>query len=326
MSPEQLPALPVYFVLTPGFLMLDLAGPAEAFRIASQLGGAFKLHLVAPTDKIMSSLGVSVGDLQPLPATLPANALVMLAGATRSAEMYALPEATQVVDWLKQVITPAHRLACVCSAAQLAGKAGLLNGRRCTTHHTLIDRLKTIAPQAKVEDDRIFVQDGNVFTSAGITAGIDLALFLIEKLGGAALAQQVARHMVVFLRRSGHDPQLSPWLEGRNHMHPAIHRVQDAISQHPGRHWSLDELADIACMSVRNLSRLFRQHTGVSVLDYQQRLRIAYARQLVESTGLSIERISEQAGFGSARDFRRVWGKFEEAPPAMLRMQLVEAA
>ncbi|MCB6183349.1 GlxA family transcriptional regulator [Leeia sp. TBRC 13508] len=325
MSPEQLPEIPVYIVVTPGFMMLDLAGPAEAFRLARQFGGPFRMQLVGPEEKVASSLGLPVCDLKPLPDNVPDHALVVISGVENSAEMYQLPAAEEVVKWLVAQRNGEHYLATICSAAQLAARAGLLDGKRCTTHHTIIDRLKKMAPEAKVEDDRVFVEDGRFFSSAGVTAGIDLALYLIEKLAGAALAQQVAREMVVYLRRSGHDPQLSPWLEGRNHMHPAIHKVQDAISQFPDRHWSLNDLADIACMSVRNLSRLFKQHVGDSVLDYQQRLRVAYARQLIQATNVPIERVAEKSGFASARDFRRVWAKFEPLPPALVRQQMMEA-
>ena len=119
------------------------------------------------------------------------------------------------------------------------GARGLLSGRQCTTHHNLIETLRALAPDATVLDDRIFVEDGPLLTSAGITTGIDLALYLIEGHFGPELAAMVARRQVVFMRRSGRDPQLSPWLAYRNHLHPAVHRAQDAIAREPARRWSL---------------------------------------------------------------------------------------
>jgi transcriptional regulator GlxA family with amidase domain len=150
-----------------------------------------------------------------------------------------------------------------------------------------------------------------VLTSAGITTGIDLALYIVEQAAGAALAAQVARRLVMYTRRGPNDPQLSPWLAHRNHMHPAVHRAQDAITtslvQDPTRRWSLTELADIACVSPRHLSRLFMQHTGVSVLDYQQQLRMARARELLaQHPRMTQEQLAEACGFTSARDFRRM--------------------
>ena len=193
--------------------------------------------------------------------------------------------------------------------------AGQLDGLRCTTHHTLIDDLQTLAPSAQVQADRIFVNDGHVLTSAGITTGIDLALYIVEQVAGAALAAQVARRLVMYTRRGPNDPQLSPWLAHRNHMHPAVHRAQDAITQHlaedPARRWTLTELAEIACVSPRHLSRLFMQHTGISVVDYQQQLRMARAQELIaHNPALTQEQLAEACGFASARDFRRVWGRW----------------
>ena len=196
----------------------------------------------------------------------------------------------------------------------LLAQAGCLDGRHCTTHHTLIADLQALAPRAQVVSDRIFVDDGEVLTSAGITTGIDLALYLIEQEAGAELAARVARRLVMYQRRGTHDPQVSPWLAHRNHMHPAVHRAQDAITQSlaqdPARRWSLPELAEVACVSPRHLSRLFMLHTGISVLDYQQQLRMARAReQLAQQPALTQEQLAEACGFASARDFRRVWAK-----------------
>ncbi|MEW9900250.1 helix-turn-helix domain-containing protein [Chitinivorax sp. PXF-14] len=310
--------LDIYFVLTPRFALLDFAGPAEAFRIANEFGAAFRLHMVAPVASLHCSIGLRHDGLAPLPEPLPSGALVMLTGTTRSAVDYQRPEAQQVVDWLARSFTNTHRLACVCSASQLAARAGLLAGRRCTTHHSVTERLRELAPTARVEDDRVFVEDGPIATAAGITAGIDLALYLIEREAGAAIAQQTAREMVVYLRRSGQDPQLSPWLAHRNHLHPTVHKAQDLIAQAPQQHWSLDTLADAVHVSTRSLTRLFREHTGTTVNDYQQAIRLAHARQLLENTHHPIERVAELSGFGSARDFRRVWGKvYGDSPGAM---------
>src|SRR5439155_1994917 len=156
---------------------------------------------------------------------------------------------------------------------------------------------------------RIFVDAGAICTSAGITAGIDLALYLIEQYAGPGIAQTVARDLVVYLRRTGNDPQLSPWLAHRNHLHPTVHRVQDAISRAPERAWALSDLARRAHTSVRNLTRLFRQHTGTTIVLYQQRIRIAYARQLLENPRNSLERVAQRVGLSSARSVRRAWAK-----------------
>jgi len=308
--------LSVYLVITPGVLMLDYAGPAEAMRMARDMGAPLTLHTCGPQADVPTSLGTQLGGLVPLPQTLPPNSLVLITGNSHEREDYATSAAQQVVRWLQTAPQSDTRLASICSGALLLAMAGKLDGLRCTTHHSLIADLQALAPTAQVQADRIFVDDGQVLTSAGITTGIDLALYLIEQVAGAALAAQVARRLVMYTRRGPHDPQISPWLAHRNHMHPAIHRAQDAIAQRmtedPARRWSLPELAQQACVSPRHLSRRFMQHTGISVVDYQQQLRMARARELrTRNPAWTQEQVAEACGVSSARDFRRVWQRFE---------------
>ena len=145
-------------------------------------------------------------------------------------------------------------------------------------------------------------------------------LHLVAALAGPRLACAVARDMVVYLRRSGSDPQLSPWVTGRNHLHPALHRVQDAIAAAPCEAWTLTRMASLACTSSRHLARLFQEHVQISPLDYLHRLRLAVARELLAESALDIEAIAERAGFGSARHLRRIWGKYEAATPSAMRL------
>ncbi len=300
------PTTRVFVVALPNVLLLDLAGPAEVFRLARRAGAAIDLHLCGPAPEVTTSLGATLGSLEPLPSALGPADVVLVAGCEDSARWFQRPEALRVVAWLRG-LAPEVRVASVCSGALLLARAGRLDGRACTTHHDVIARLRREAPRARVEEDRIFVEDGPVASSAGITAGIDLALHLVERIAAPSVAQAVAREMVVFVRRSGEDPQLSPWLAHRNHVHPVVHRVQDAISRDPGRRWSLAELASLAHASERHLERLFRAHAGVSVGQYCGKLRVALARQHLEHAGRTVEQAAEEAGFGSARDLRRAW-------------------
>ncbi len=313
------PEIEIYCVLQPRFLLLDFAGAAEAFRLANDYGGRFRLRYVGPDAAPANSLGLPIHTIDPLPDSLPEGAWVMLSGVTESAKDYTLPAAKTTRDWLKRTFRPnQHTLVCVCSGALLAGMAGLLDGRRCTTHHTLTARLAQQSPKADVLENRIFVEDGPIHTSAGVTAGVDLALHLIARHAGPAVALAVAREMVVYLRREGNDVQLSPWLANRNHLHPAVHRAQDLIAQDPQRHWPVSELAERVHVSPRHLARLFAQHAGLSIIDYQHRLRVALARERLER-GESVECAAQQAGFGSARSLRRVWQKFEHLSPGAVR-------
>jgi transcriptional regulator GlxA family with amidase domain len=129
----------------------------------------------------------------------------------------------------------------------------------------------------------------------------------------------IARYLVVYLRRGGADPQLSPWLEGRNHVHPAVHRVQDAVAADLARDWSLGELARIACVSDRHLSRLFSEHVGMSIVQYVNRLRVARAQELLSKTKLGMEQVAERTGFGSVRQFRRAWHRVHAMAPRAAR-------
>ncbi len=305
----------VWLAATPNVLLLDLAGPAEAFRLARKAGAPLALHLCALAPEVPTSIGLVLSGFEPLPEAVGASDLVMVAGCEDSARHYASPEVARIVAWLRG-LPPAARVASVCSGALLLGRAGRLDGRACTTHHTLVERLRREAPRARVEEDRLFVEDGPVLSSAGITSGIDLALHVVERIGGAPVVQAVAREMVVFMRRAGHDPQLSPWLAHRNHVHPAVHRAQDAIVRDPSRPWSRAELAAVAFVSERHLSRLFRAHAGTSPAGYQRGLRVAQAQRLLHDAGLSVERAAELAGFGSARDLRRAWRRHVGGTPS----------
>lgn len=298
-------ARPVYFTLCPQFLLLDLAGVAEVFRCASELGGPrFALHFVGPRAKVQSSVGAPLS-IRPLPPRLPADAVVAVIGTrTQGKDLRAENE---LAGWLRDQVRPQHWLVCICSGALLAARAGLLDGRECTTHHELCAALARERPQARVLENRIFVRDGNVFTSAGVTAGIDLALHVVGELAGPVLAAEVARTLVVYLRREGSDPQLSPWLAHRNHLHPQVHRVQEAVTREPQRGWTLQAMAQVAQVSTRQLTRLFRLHAGLSPAAYVAGIRSARALELLRATDLPIERVAEQSGFGSARQFRRTF-------------------
>ncbi len=319
--------IPVYVVLPPRTLLLDVAGPMEVLRRAAMEPGepGFEVVYVAVRPTIDSSVGLALADLAPLPDALPDGAMVVVSGnvdqvlgGPGSTDRDAADE-DAIVAWLARVVRPGVTLACICSGALLAARAGLLAGKACTTHHVCIDDLKRLAPSARVLEDRLFVEDGERLTSAGITSGVDLMLHLVARLRGPALAVSIARQMVVYLRRGPSDPQLSPWLEGRNHVHPAVHRVQDAIAADPTRDWSLEVLADLAAASPRHLSRLFNAHAGMNLTDYVNRLRLALASEMLSATRLDMESVAERAGFASTRQLRRVWRRHHPTPPKSAR-------
>lgn len=314
--------LSIWMVVTPNVLLLDYAGPAEALRMARDMGANFELHTCSAQEMISTTLDVGLSGLEPLPDKLPDNSLLLVVGNGNEAFDYQSAAAMTVVRWLQEVPLADTRLASICSGALLLAKAGCLAGQRCTTHHSLLDALREAEPAAEVEEDRIFVDDGRTLTSAGISTGIDLALHIIEQHAGPELAAQVARRMVIYQRRGPNDPQISPWLAWRNHMHPAVHRAQDAMSRDPAKSWTLEELSAQAYVSTRHLRRLFSLHAGIGIVAYQQQLRIAIAKDLLKKVPeLSVERVSELCGFSSTSDFRRVWQRYAKGTPSQARLK-----
>ena len=328
----------VYLVVMPGVLMLDLAGIAEPLRLANGLSmerglpAPFELHVVACMPDVRGSLPLMVAGLEPLPERLTATQgedwIIVVGVATKRdvspTQFKAAHRAT--VNWLKGIVRPAldarsARLLTVCSGALLAADAGLLDGRQCTTHHGLTDDLRRNHPKVEVLEDRIFVQDGNVATSAGITAGIDLALAAIAEHCGQVIASEVARDMVVYWRRAGGDPQLSPLVAHRNHLHPAVHRAQQAVLAQPRSAWDVDRIAEAAHVSSRHMRRLFVEHAGITPLAYVNNVRVAMARQLLASRRMSVESVAEEVGFASARQLRDAWRKVGGDSPRDVKLK-----
>lgn len=315
--------IPVCVVLPPRALLLDVAGPVEVLRRANLIQDAvrFDVSYASASRSLKTSIGLDVAGLGALPRRLPDDAIVVVAGnvdqmidGSGRSDADAQHEKL-IVDWLRATVRPGHRLVTICSGALLAAQAGLLDGYACTTHFLSCAQLAEIAPEARVLDNRLYVEDGDRLSSAGVTAGIDLMLHLVAQTIDHACALAVARYLVVYLRRSGSDPQLSPWLEGRNHIHPAVHRVQDAIAGDPTKPWPASQLARIAGASSRHLSRLFYEHVGMHIADYRNRLRAALARELLSQTRLDMEHVAERAGFSSTRQLRRVWRHLHETTP-----------
>ncbi|AHC45161.1 helix-turn-helix domain-containing protein [Achromobacter xylosoxidans] len=314
--------IPVYFVLPRGIVLLDVAGPAEAFRVANKLcPDAFAQHFCGPSTEVESGIpGLHLARIQPLPQKLPPEALVIVSGVVGKHIRLDEPEARVIIDWLAaRHPVDGFTLMTVCAGALFAAAAGLTRQRECTTHHSCLAQLADMDPSARLHDNRIFVEDGNLVSSAGITAGIDLALHMVSRHCGPRVASEVARDMVVYQRRAGTDSALSPWLEHRNHMHPGVHRVQDAVVRNPAAPWSAQSLAEQAHTSSRHLTRLFREHAGCTPMDYLYQIRVALARDMLRETRLNLEMVAEKSGFGSAQHLRRVWRRFQPQTPSMAR-------
>jgi transcriptional regulator GlxA family with amidase domain len=309
----------VLFVIVPQSLLLDIAGPAEAFRLANlhrALRGEpprFRLGFAGPKSTLPTSVGLTLGDLAQLPAQLNTPTWVVVVGQPAVHVTTVTPEIAVTAQWLNDRLrdelldrNPRHRLVTICSGTLLAARAGVLATRRCTTHHELLPMLRALAPQAQVIDNRVFVVDGPLASSAGITAGIDVALHLIAEECGEALAASVAEDMVVYLRRSPRDTEASPFHMHRRHLHPTVHRVQNAIVNEPQRDWDMASLAHVGHATERHLLRLFIDHAGISPLHYLRLIRLERARQSLEH-GATVTGAAAMAGFISDLQLRRAW-------------------
>jgi len=316
----------VLFVVPPRTLLLDIAGPAEAFRLANQQmernGQASRFHLryAGPQAAVASSVGLQLAGLEPLPRALDRATWLMLVG--QHSDTLKQPDAAtrDTTAWLRRAMQPllqpctSHRLLTVCAGTLMAARAGLIGTRRCTTHHDYLDSLRSLAPQAQVVDNRVFVIDGAMASSAGVTAGIDLTLHLIAQTCGDDVAAATAKTMVVYLRRTPNDPELSPMLAHRHHIHPALHRAQDAVCERPDAGWTLDSLAQAAHVTSRHLLRLFADHAEVSPMTYVEKIRLERARQAL-SRGASVTRAAEAGGFASDLQLRRAWSRHFSGTP-----------
>ncbi|HYD26241.1 GlxA family transcriptional regulator [Brevundimonas sp.] len=307
------PARAVAVVIFPGFQLLDAAGPTTAFELAERFRpGSYDLCTLAPEPgPVPSSSGLvlTAGRL----AEGRAFDTVVVSGGDIGRSM---PQARRIVAWLKR--RPARRLASVCSGAWLLAEAGLLDGRRATTHWDSSDDFARRYPRVTLDADRIFIRDGEVWTSAGITAGIDLALALIEDDHGPDLARRVAQQLVVHQRRPGGQSQFSAFVElgGRTGRFSGL---IDWMRAHLAEPLPVERLAGEAAMSPRNFARAFTAETGITPAKAVERLRLETARTAVEAGRAPLDRIAEATGFGDPGRMRRAFLRAFGHPPQALR-------
>ena len=294
----------VVFVLVPRLHLLDLAGAAQVFSTAADHGHPYRLTYVAEQPDVPTHQGVTLRAEVCWPELAPGDLLVVpgwraprLAGTG--------PLARQTLDRLTAHHAAGGTVASVCAGADALGRAGLLDGRRCTTHHDVQDELARRYPAATVVRDVLYVSDDRVVTSAGIASGIDLALHLVAVRHGPAVAAQVARQMVVYARRNGDQQQTSAMLRHRAHLSDAVHRVQDRIDASFAEPLPLAGLARSAGVSERTLTRRFEAATGRTPLRYQQLLRVERAEYLI-GHGATVEAAAHAVGFVDARMLRRL--------------------
>jgi transcriptional regulator GlxA family with amidase domain len=274
------------------------------FSTAASFGHDYELAYVGEREEVQSAQGLPLRARVRWPE-LTADDLLVVPGWRSPTLRGSGPIGEGVLRRLTAHHAAGGTVASVCAGADALGRAGLLDGRRCTTHHDVQEELAARYPKATVIRDVLYVVDGRVVTSAGIASGIDLALHLVAVRDGAAVAARVAREMVVYARRNGDERQASAMLRYRAHLSEAVHRAQDLIDSRFAERLPLADLAAAAGVSERTLTRLFRASTGLTPLRYQQVLRVERAEHLI-GQGATVESAARAVGFSDARMLRRL--------------------
>jgi transcriptional regulator GlxA family with amidase domain len=298
-----------------GCQMLDVIGPHEVFAGARELSsrrGASDLGyqpvIVGVGKEIASESGVRIASMQRLdgrPRGTPIDTLVVAGGAGARAAA----GDRGLMRKVRAFATRARRVTSVCTGAYVLAAAGLLDGKRATTHWAYCDELAARFPKVQVERDPIYVRDGAVWTSAGVTAGIDLALAIVEEDLGREVASTLARWLVMFVRRVGGQQQFSAQLAAQSAERPPVRDLQSWIVEHPDDDLDVPALARRAGMSMRHFARVFRSEVGMPPAAFVERVRVETARRLLESSRRAIEEVAAAAGFGTPESLRRAFAR-----------------
>ena len=325
--PRQRPRRIVFLVL-PGFQLLDLAGPFDVFDVAGRTrefqgqGLGYELIVAGPTRNVVSGSGLSLGCVrfEDLPKAIDT---VVVPGAL---EFASKTWSEGQLSRLRPVVRRARRVASVCGGAFVLNALGLLAGRRVTTHWLCLSALAEAAPRARVERDAIYARDGKIYTSAGVSTGIDLALALVEEDFGHELALSVARLLVVYLHRPGGQSQFSAALTRRRPSPGRISTILAEIVDDPAGDHRVEELARRAHMSPRNFSRIFAEQTGVSPARFVRDVRVEAARHLLERGADDLASVARTVGLGTTETLRRVFQNKLGVPPSAYRGRFEESS
>lgn len=308
----------VVIVTFPGALALDVVGPLEVLAMANRFASspAYATSVVSMSGGMIATSSGLVMETAPAGSIAAPVDTVIVGGGYNMREALADHD---LLTWLRNIADSAQRVASVCSGALLLARAGLLDGRRATTHWSACDALATLHPSVDVETDQIYVRDGNVWTSAGVTAGMDLALALVEHDHGPELAQAAAREMVMFVHRPSGFPQISAQLAVRRPVREPLRNILAFIAEQPDADLSVPALARRCAMSVRTFSRAFREETGTTPAAFVQASRVETAQRLIETSDATLEDIARACGFGTAETMHRTFQRAIGISPGRLR-------
>jgi transcriptional regulator GlxA family with amidase domain len=318
--PRAAPSRRIVVVVVPPVDELDLVGPLQVFNSVNRLAGRtiYTIDLVTSADRL------TVEGEGGVLTFLARHHLGEVEGACDSVLLVCGLGSRSVRDpvlsaWLAKMAAGTRRLGAVCVGAFLLAEAGLLDGRRATAHWKFGRELAARYPGVRVEHEPLWVKDGKIYTSAGFSAGIDLALAWVEEDCGAGLAHEAARELVLFLRRPGGQPQVSVSLASQASEMASIRELQIWIAEHLGTRLSVDDLADRMAMSVRNFERVFTREVGTTPAQYVLQMRVEAARRQLERTEDGLKRVAAAAGFGSVDVMRRAFVRLLGITPRRYR-------
>ena len=299
------------FIIPPEVELLDLAGPVQVFTEAKFYGLEVEIEFYQYQQNPISTSGLGLREVEHYKhANLREGDFVFMPGTRFEYIMSTAFKAEhEFFRWLKECSDKNITVCSICNGTFALGHAGLLKDTECTTHWRRVSELQKQFPEARVLADILYIKSNNVYTSAGISAGIDLALAILEELKGALFTHKVARGLVVYHRRSGSHRQQSVYLDYRNHINPQIHEVQDYLIDNLSKENNIETLASLVGMSSRNLTRIFKEKTGTTVLEYLTLLRKEYANTMLNNPEYTIEYIASRCGFKSARQLQRILKK-----------------
>ena len=293
----------IVFVVFDGMKLLDVAGPAEVFAEANRFGASYQVAMASVDGSdVVTSVGSRLAVSSSTAAVRDVDTVVVSGGDV----LVGRPIDPGLVAEVKALRPRARRMASICTGSFILAQSGLLDGRRATTHWRHTSLLSRAYPNISVEPDAIFVRDGDIYTSAGVSAGIDLALSLVEDDHGADLVREVARSLVVYLKRAGGQSQFSALVESRPPERSALRAVTESIAADPSAEHTVKTLAAQAALSARQLTRLFQAELGTTPAKYVEMVRIDAARSALDA-GRSVTDSARLAGFGSAETLRRVF-------------------
>lgn len=296
------------FLILPEVHILDLAGPDQAIHESIDFNADFEINYCGIGENVTTTSGLPFGEMAHYSKmTLKKNDYLIIPGSSYSyLTSNAFLSHRNLFDWLKLQHQNGINICSICMGAFPLAESGLLDGKNCTTHFKKTKELQKRYPKIKVQENILFTDEGSIYTSAGIAAGIDLILHIIEKIKGSHFAHLVARELVVYNRRQGNSAQESELLKFRNHIHAGIHNVQDFVIENISKKMSLGELSELANMSERNFTRIFKKETGVTVNGYICNVRKAKANELMKNPDLSKIEIANRVGLLSEKQLYRI--------------------